>query len=501
MTTRRVRHITIKDFKGIAEREIDVGDHGAVIHGRNASGKTSILDAVKAALGAGGDTTGTSAIRNGADRAEIFVDLGDAGVRRIISERGTSVEVTTGNGADRATIAKPATWLGRLIGAGQLDPLRLVLEKDRGKQRSAVLAALPMTVTVDQLREMVPELPADFSADGHALEVVGALRQVYETKRKEANALVKKLAIVANEVHAKIPPGRIPGEQEIPGAEDELTAAVRRRTELDSRAAEAAASEARVVTQREQIASLRQRAALGPDAEDVEKLVEATQRLDDEILALQDRLTTARSEYRIASERLNNARDMYSQAVDAHNRAVGLEAAIACAVTPNPTAEELQASDHAVASARDRVATHRRAVAWVDAMEAANDADHATDEATAKAKALDATVKKLGHDVPSKLIASSNAIPGLGIDGDDITLDGVALNQINDEARLRFAVKLAKRATPAVKVLITDGLERLDPDQYEAFLREATADGWQLLGARVDRGEIRIEAIEEATQS
>lgn len=502
---RLVSHITIRNYKGIAERELDVGEHGAIIHGRNRSGKTSILDAVRAALGG---ATSPDAIRLGADKAEIFVDLGDAAVQRIIGERGTSVEVTTGAGDERATIAKPAAWLGKLLGAGQLDPLKLVLEKERGKQKAAVLAALPMTVTVAQLREMVPGLPDDFSCDGHALDVVGGLRSVYEAQRKEANALAKKLVGAAEEASSRV--GLDFGAKEDPAADEALTAAVRRRTEIDSQAGEAAASRRRVEHQHAKAVELQARAQATREAAPPDNTAEVLA-TDAALCATENDWANAKAEAFAAESRVYAARlarqrtdSVYKEREKHMTLATDLEAeaktildTIASALTPAPTPEVREAAERAVAAARARVDLHRQAVERDAAVLAATVAAGLADGAKAAAKSLDAIVKALAQDVPAKLIASSDAIPGLGIDGDDITLDGVSLGQINDEARLRFAVKLAKRATPAVKMLITDGLERLDPDQYEAFLKEAVADGWQLLGARVDRGEIRIEAIGE----
>jgi hypothetical protein len=107
-------------------------------------------------------------------------------------------------------------------------------------------------------------------------------------------------------------------------------------------------------------------------------------------------------------------------------------------------------------------------------------------------------VKTLTHDAPAALLKASNAIPGLAIDGDTILLDGRDIEKLSGAEQMRFAVDIAKRLNASTKLLLCDGLERLDPEQCEKFLAFATADGWQLICTKVAGGERVIEAIEAA---
>jgi hypothetical protein len=60
---------------------------------------------------------------------------------------------------------------------------------------------------------------------------------------------------------------------------------------------------------------------------------------------------------------------------------------------------------------------------------------------------------------------------------------------------MTFAVDLCKRLNAKAKILVVDGLERLDPERLEAFVKTATAGDWQLLATKVDAGELVVEAI------
>ena len=132
------------------------------------------------------------------------------------------------------------------------------------------------------------------------------------------------------------------------------------------------------------------------------------------------------------------------------------------------------------------VAERERAQACAEAEEKA---------ALAKAKRLDEQVATLTHDAPARLLEASGGIAGLSIAGDSILLDGVDLDRKSEAERLRLAVDLARRLNEKSKLLIVDGLERVDPDLVPGFLEAATAGGWQLIATRVDRGPVHVEPI------
>jgi hypothetical protein len=101
------------------------------------------------------------------------------------------------------------------------------------------------------------------------------------------------------------------------------------------------------------------------------------------------------------------------------------------------------------------------------------------------------------EELPKTLIAADNGIEGLSLVGHSILLDGVDIDMCSGMEQIEFAVELARRANAKSRILIVDGLEALDHKQYEAFVRHATRDGYQLIASRVDdRDEWAFEAIE-----
>lgn len=101
------------------------------IEGRNAQGKTSVLDAIAAALG-GGRWCPEKPVREGERKAAVRLDLGDIQVeRRWTAAGGTTLEVTSSDGAKLAT---PQAILDRMLGDLTFDPLAFVRMKPRDQE-------------------------------------------------------------------------------------------------------------------------------------------------------------------------------------------------------------------------------------------------------------------------------------------------------------------------------------------------------------------------------
>lgn len=505
-----ITRLRITNFRGIAALEHDVPRNGVVAKGSNGKGKTSILKAIRAALA--GNDIGPDAIRNGADKAEILVDLDNVQVRRAITKKGGGLMVTQDlGGGVRGTIASPQAYLTNLLGTAPLDPLDLFLAKPKDR-RSKILAALPVTVTEQQLRAWVPELPDGFDCSGHGLEVLERLRKAHYDARTEANAAAKKAKADADRAEAmagdlaKHWQGVATSKEHAVSAQWEAT---RTLTDLEGRETEAIASEERSAKSRARVSDLRERAK-----REVEGMSDVPA---DEVRAAMGTAETLRLEVERIEKQLAGARDKHAKAdlvvtqlqaraeqvkaakrrrAELNEQAEELEAAIAEAAVARPTTEEIGAARVALEAAKQLVNESVKAQGAIDARTSADELAKAADEAARRANRLDDIVTTLANDAPAALLAGSDGIPGLSLEGEDIMLDGVSLEALSGAEQLRFAVEIARRANARSKILVVDGLERLDPDQYDAFVKYATAGDYQLIASRVDKGEIVLEAIE-----
>lgn len=115
----RVVHLVAENFKKLKVVEITPKGDLVTIAGKNAQGKSSVLDCLWAAL-AGAKHIQQQPIRKGQNKARIRLDMGELIVERKFTESGTSLTVTT---ADGTQYPSPQKILDSLIGELSFDPL------------------------------------------------------------------------------------------------------------------------------------------------------------------------------------------------------------------------------------------------------------------------------------------------------------------------------------------------------------------------------------------
>lgn len=503
----KITRLKISSYRGIAELDVAISPSGALFTGGNARGKTTCVKAIMSCLTS--QDISADAIRLGDDKSEILIDIDDHTVRRVITRNSPS-KVTVEKDGMKAS--KAVTYLQELLGTSSLDPLAFYLA-DAKKRKAQILAALPITVTREQIAKYATDLPLDFDTSGHGLEVVERARKFFYDERTlankeaaEAKATAERLTKESQALSASVTPGPVVSVEEAAKA---VTDSERAIAALEARKREAVDANERTSSQRARIAELRTSAAAAlPVTADVESFRVEVANAKATVLGLEENLRVARHALTEAQAQLDGAIETQTtaerakaRAADATLQADSLEAALAAATVTAPTEAEATTAVVNLAAAKallDRATAQGKALA---AIEAATAATGAFRKLEAEAAELDVTVKRLANEAPSELLKASEGIPGLSLDGDEVLLDGKRLDALSGAEQLKFAVEVARRANAKSRILVVDGLERLDPEQMEAFVAHATADNWQLLGTRVSRGELVIESLEHSDEA
>ena len=128
----RIIRLQADNFKRLKAVEISPDGNLVVIAGRNGQGKSSVLDAITAALGGSSTKALPRPIRDGEDKAQIVLETEDLIVTRTFS--GTTSKLTV-KGRDGALHTKGQAKLDGLLGRLSLDPLAFtqLSEKDQLK--------------------------------------------------------------------------------------------------------------------------------------------------------------------------------------------------------------------------------------------------------------------------------------------------------------------------------------------------------------------------------
>ncbi|MFD5599880.1 AAA family ATPase [Leucobacter sp. NPDC058333] len=206
--------LSIENFKRIRAISIEPDDSSAVvISGRNAQGKTSVLDAIWAALGGREGNKSVKPIRDGADQARVTLNLGDMIVTRIWRNGTTAVKVQSADGAEYKS---PQSLLDTLFGRMSFDPLAFTRLSARD-QKEMLLKQVTLDVDIDKLdaeretkfaertevgrtKKALGEPPAIDPAIAHeetsAREVLGQLEEAMQHNQSVRSAIEAKEKLV-----------------------------------------------------------------------------------------------------------------------------------------------------------------------------------------------------------------------------------------------------------------------------------------------------------------
>jgi DNA repair exonuclease SbcCD ATPase subunit len=430
----RITAVYARNFKRLQDVEIrpDADRTLILIGGKNANGKSSLLDALSTAFG-GKKLQPADPVRHGADEATIRVELdgGELEVRRVIQPGGESVlEVRDRLGAVKA----PQAMLDKLVGARFLDPLAFLSLAPK-EQRAQLMKLIPGAQRIAELNERQDR----------------AFKRRTEVGRELTKAEGELARLPVVEPGTPIDVGALTAEQrafaEQQRAGDGLGAVVKQ--------AETAAASAndRLGALLLQIDDLQRR--LNELKAKVPELEAAHQTRLAELEAARARLAAAGAAWQESAPRRAELEAGLSRA-DAHNRAV--------------FAAEAQQQRRADVVAEVEKLTKERA------------------ELTRILEAIDTRKAEV-------LAAAALPVPGLAIADDGIELGGVPLVQASDAERWRVALALAIAAAPGLSdVWIRDGA-LLDEDSLALVAEQAAAAGKRVWIERVgtrDPGVIEI---------
>lgn len=203
----KIIRLTASNVKRLRAVEITPEGNLVTITGRNAQGKTSVLDAIWLALGGGSASRETARpIRDGADHASVTLDLGDLTVTRTWTGAKTALTVKS---ADGAKYSSPQTMLDALVGRLSFDPLEFTRLTAR-EQTEALLDLVDLDVDLDILakqrqalydqrteigrqRKAIGDVTADESLPTEEISATAILAQIREAQEVERrNAEVER---------------------------------------------------------------------------------------------------------------------------------------------------------------------------------------------------------------------------------------------------------------------------------------------------------------------
>ena len=168
-------------------KAVDITPDGTlqIIGGRNAQGKSAVLDSIWLALGGGKASKDTPLpIRDGESKASVTLDLGELVVTRSWTQKGTTLKVSN---ADGATYSSPQKMLDELVGRLSFDPLEFTRLSAK-EQREALLGLVKLDVDLDALADQRNQVFAERAEIGRRGKAIGEVTVDDELPSEEQSA-------------------------------------------------------------------------------------------------------------------------------------------------------------------------------------------------------------------------------------------------------------------------------------------------------------------------
>lgn len=498
-----VTQLEVRDVLGARHFAIEPGQI-TVLKGRNGCGKTSPIEALKAAIG-GGNLAKLARVGAPGEEVEpevVLVLEGDGAESYRVEKSGNKtarVRARVGDTQAFEEVPRPQEWLRSLYDLRGSNPVAYLTAKD-DERAVMLLEALTLKLDRSELEHIlgldakhVPMLPTDM----HPLEELELIRDAIFRARTGVNVNARGKADAADQTRRKLP-AEIPVDQKVAIAT------------LDGEVQALATEVGRVETQADADEGAAITAATGTYARE-------EQRLKDEFRTEAQKLRRAHeakaAELRAKVERqiaaLNAETD---RVVDALNGSIveqidaaekAKDEAVAEARRQREAARfQTEAKKRDLAARREQLASLRAQAQESAAVRAlqqqaeqfeqeASDLKAESERMTETINALDAFRRRLADNLP---------IPGLSIEGKTIKVNGIPFDQLNTQQRIDIAVRVATLRSKDMRLPLcfVDGAEALDKEHFDALVQRLEQEGVQAFIARVEDRDFEVEKIGEA---
>jgi DNA repair exonuclease SbcCD ATPase subunit len=462
------KKLEIESILGVEKLVIEPGAL-TIIEGRNASGKTSILEAARAILRGGHDP---SLVRHGAEEGRIRLTLADGTVflKRVTKERST-LEVTE---PQKGRISRAQAYVDSQVDELGIDPMAIVT-CPASKRAEYLAEVMPIKVEPDVFEAIIGRRPTAHELSGNALDLLAGERQRLYDERTAVNRTLKDKRTTAAQLRETLP-----AAAEVPADPAILRA---KKTQLERDLAEeldAARGD------RAGAADVIKQTLIEANDEDAEKEEAEVTKIRNE---MEGRIEALRVLGRKrASEREESARDAQAKAYEAEQTSAAAarskyDAPITDVAEKITKAEALEKEHHRASKTREIIAASEKEAARAET--ASKALSHAIDE-------LDALKASLLEKLPIK---------GLEIREGQVLVDGIPFERLNRARQIEVALKIAQLRAGNIGLIVVDDTEHLDSESFAAFEAAAAGAGLQFLAARVSDGDLSVRTVEAPAAS
>lgn len=466
----------IENVLGIKEFDLDAGQI-TEISGRNAEGKTSVLTAIKTAIGGGSLKELKNINCDEEDKARIVLSLQDeSGTNFVLDKTETSLKLKkqVGDSAAFETVGRPQQFLNSIRDCKLGNPIDFLNAKNDKERTELILQAVDLPFSRDELWSIIgfPREQFGYLADGmNPLEEISQTRQLVFDKRTGVNTSRRDKRAACEEYRLSVP-AEIPTVDGISEKEKQLSELrVKRQKINDDINYELDFSLDKASLAMDAAQSKHDNSISDYENELAIELSTAIQKMKAEMA---EKLSAKRF---VAGELLKSETAL---AVESENRAQEKHR-LAYREMENilPEIERLHSEISAMREQEKNAIRIKTIHDQADKMEyEADELDLLAGRLTDSLKAIDEYKASLSSKLP---------VEGLDVTNNVVSINGIPWSQLNTAQRIIAAVKIiaARAKKYEFKFVMVDGVEQLDSESRKILSQTLIENGIQAVLGRV----------------
>ena len=459
--------IKIKNLFGVSELEL--GGESVELSGKNGTGKSSVLDAIRYALTNGSDRD--YIIKQGEKEGEIIIEAGAS--LRIDRKKRTEQADYKSVKADGREVGGAESFLRTIFSPMQLDPVAFV-QMTKAEQNRLILDMIEFPWDLNWIREKFGEIPEGIDYAQNILQVLNDIQAengAYFQRRQEVNRDARNKKSFVEEIARDIPANYDAPSWELYdlGAkyrEIEQITAENSKIERAKTFLAAADGNIRAIDADYEIAITAEEKAIAVERT---AITENIARMEEQIKAERERLGTLEGKLADKRAKLEAERGEKKAKLGGDLKIAQDYSAKAVVDTAAKQAE--------VANA-EAMKKHLREYARMQTMQSE------LEKLNAQSEALTEKIE-LARNLPGEILQTATIpVEGLTVVDGRPLIHGMPVSNLSDGEKLTLCVDVALAKPNSLQIILIDGAERLSDENRAALYARCKEKGLQFIATR-----------------
>lgn len=463
----KITKIKIKNLFGIKEYEAD--GKSIELIGKNGTGKSSVIDAIKYALTNRSDRD--YVIRKGETEGEIYIET-DTGISIDRKSRANQSDYKSIKQFG-TSVASPEFFLKELFTNLQLNPVEF-LDMTKQQQNAIILDMIEYDWSLETIKEWFGEIPSWINYDQNILQVLSDIQSEkgeYFIKRQDINREIRTKKAFCEDIAKGIPANFDVTRWENESLSDIYTELEKKR-HINQQINEAQAlfknydNKVRGIEANREIAKTSIEKEVSLSEQNIDKqIADALNTI--EILKEKKNSLTAQKQ-----ERLKVAEAEYEKSMAELNAELQSFAELKDKEMEDTSDLELQATET------------ERMKSYINEYRRMEDMEALIEKLKAESEVLTAKITK-ARELPGQILAEcSIPIDGLTVENGIPLINGLPVSNLSDGEKLDLCVDVAIQNPNGLHIILIDGIERLATEMREKLYQKCRDKGLQFIATR-----------------